>query len=439
MNGTGTLTLNGSAVNTYTGATTINSGTLLEDFSNLSSPTNLIDSGRRLVLGGGTLRINGNASSATSQTFAGLAINPGASTISLAPTGGLTDTLGFTNNTTITRATGATLNFAIPANGAVNLNPTLAAGIVGPWATIGSGGAIQYAMTSSGAIAAYTYLAVPAGNQGTAIASAASITDTSGTVNYSLSAAGSGTAGASASINTLQYTGSGLTLAPGSGGLTANGIMNVGNGTLTIQTNSLIIGSNGGTNNELVITGPGNDTISSLITNNGSGASALTVASTGTVTLNALNAFTGGTFVNAGTLTLPTSTNSPIGDIRGALDHQQRRHCQRQHGLEPGIRRRHLRQHDCHQRRHIELYRCRQCRRHISQQHHHDRRYNQRGRRCRLRLVLRHHHHADPVHLGQFHDGNHQLGIQPASERGDQQSHAERRRGHRSLRCRPTG
>ncbi len=70
MNGTGTPTLNSSAANTYTGTTTINAGTLLENFSNLSSPTNLINSGSALALGGRTLSITGNSSGRNiSQTF----------------------------------------------------------------------------------------------------------------------------------------------------------------------------------------------------------------------------------------------------------------------------------------------------------------------------------------------------------------------------------
>ena len=36
--GVGTLTLNGSAVNTYTGVTVVNSGTLVENFTNLAQP-----------------------------------------------------------------------------------------------------------------------------------------------------------------------------------------------------------------------------------------------------------------------------------------------------------------------------------------------------------------------------------------------------------------
>ena len=70
------MTLDGAAVNTYTGATTVNGGTLLLDFSNLSTPTNLITSASGLTMGGGTLAINGNSANNTAQTVASLTVNP---------------------------------------------------------------------------------------------------------------------------------------------------------------------------------------------------------------------------------------------------------------------------------------------------------------------------------------------------------------------------
>ncbi len=80
--GTGSLILNSATVNTYTGATTINGGTLLLDFSNLASQTNLINSSSALVLGGSgsnptTLNIKGGSTGNTSQTFASLSLNTG--------------------------------------------------------------------------------------------------------------------------------------------------------------------------------------------------------------------------------------------------------------------------------------------------------------------------------------------------------------------------
>ena len=59
-----TVTLNGSAVNTFTGGLNLNGGTLLADYVNFagSTPfTNLIDPGNTLGMGGGALIIKGRA------------------------------------------------------------------------------------------------------------------------------------------------------------------------------------------------------------------------------------------------------------------------------------------------------------------------------------------------------------------------------------------
>ncbi len=72
--GIGTLTLNASAVNTYSGPTNVNGGTLLLDFTNLATPVNLISGSSALGLGGGTLAIKGQPSVTSSQAFAGTAV-----------------------------------------------------------------------------------------------------------------------------------------------------------------------------------------------------------------------------------------------------------------------------------------------------------------------------------------------------------------------------
>ena len=298
----GGLTLSGTAVNTYTGPTAVNAGTLLENFSNLGSATNLINSASALALGGGTLSVQGNASNPTSQSFASLTVNAGKGVISLTPSGSLADTLNITSNA-VTRATGGVVDFVIPTNGAVNLNPTLVNGIIAPWAVIGTGSSTQYATTSGGAITAYS--------GGLAITSPGSINDITGASNYLLSGTTSATSGANASVNTLQYTGSGLTItASNTGGLTANGILNDG-GTLAFSGGSLIPGAN----HDLVITGSGNVSIASVLANNGANASALTYAGGGTLTLtNTGNTFNGPINIESGTLQLGTAFQGQMAD-----------------------------------------------------------------------------------------------------------------------------
>ena len=83
------ITLNGSAVNTFTGGVTINGcntgygaaaingSTLLLDFANLGTTgTDLINSGNALTLGGGTLALQGKGSATDSQTFASTTLSP---------------------------------------------------------------------------------------------------------------------------------------------------------------------------------------------------------------------------------------------------------------------------------------------------------------------------------------------------------------------------
>jgi autotransporter-associated beta strand protein len=131
----------------------------------------------------------------------------------------------------------------------------------------------------------------------------AGLNDTSGTVNYSLSGGG-GTLTGAVSANTLQFTGADNTItAPGTFSLSLKGIMNTGLGTATIAGGSLIAGDS----RELIFTGPGNVTISAAIPDNGSGASALTMAGGGTLLLAGANTYSGDTTVDSGVLILGSS------------------------------------------------------------------------------------------------------------------------------------
>jgi len=136
-------------------------------------------------------------------------------------------TLTLSTGSTFTRKAGATLN--IQGAGTVTSTMTnldsasMVNGIVGPWATVGTGASTRYATFSGNNIVNFT--------GGTAAATAANVTSVAGTFNYDV-AGGNATFGAGANINTMRYTGAGGTL---SGALTTNGIMNVGGGTLTLS------------------------------------------------------------------------------------------------------------------------------------------------------------------------------------------------------------
>ncbi len=98
--GTGTLTFNGNVDATTglnsqgaTGTVTINSGSLVLDFSNFSTSGNadMLDSYTPVSMGGGTLQVNGNATYASTQNFnngSGVTVNPGLNVIAVQPNGG---------------------------------------------------------------------------------------------------------------------------------------------------------------------------------------------------------------------------------------------------------------------------------------------------------------------------------------------------------------
>ena len=103
----------------------------------------------------------------------------------------------------ISRNTGGVVSFNSNTTGTITTTQTNTNGILGPWATYGSGTSMKYA-AASGSIAPYTISPYTAA---TAITSGVTgLTDTTGTVNYALSGGG-GTLTAAVSANTLQFTG----------------------------------------------------------------------------------------------------------------------------------------------------------------------------------------------------------------------------------------
>ncbi|HZO86058.1 MAG TPA: autotransporter-associated beta strand repeat-containing protein, partial [Verrucomicrobiae bacterium] len=145
----GGLTLSGA--NTYIGPTVIENGTLTLDFAAASAPANnIISSSSALTLGGGTaglgaasfdaLVMNGKASTANSQTFNGATITIGPAIIRANSASGGSANM---NLGALTGQPGGTLVVVPPtANGGVGAISTTTAnthGILGGWATVGSG------------------------------------------------------------------------------------------------------------------------------------------------------------------------------------------------------------------------------------------------------------------------------------------------------------
>ena len=145
----GGLTLSGA--NTYVGPTVIENGTLTLDFTQASAPANnVISSSSALTLGGGTaglgaasfdaLVMNGRSGTANSQTFNGTTITTGPAIIRANSGSGGSANI---NLGALTDEPGGILVVVPPTqNGGVGAISTTTAnthGILGGWATIGSG------------------------------------------------------------------------------------------------------------------------------------------------------------------------------------------------------------------------------------------------------------------------------------------------------------
>src|SRR5581483_8092938 len=125
--GAGTLTLTNA--NTYTGATTVNNGTLLLDFNAAGAPaSNIVSSSSALSLGGGTLSVNGNAGTTVSQTFASTALALGNSTVTATSNGG--QAVNVNLGAITLSAAGATSVYNLPANGQIQTTTGAAGGVI---------------------------------------------------------------------------------------------------------------------------------------------------------------------------------------------------------------------------------------------------------------------------------------------------------------------
>ncbi|MEI6603660.1 MAG: autotransporter-associated beta strand repeat-containing protein [Verrucomicrobiota bacterium] len=299
--GLGTLTLNGTATNTFTGGLNLNSGTLVLDFANIAASTSLITNTNVLTLSGGALTIKGKASAVTAQTLGNVTVNAGGGQILINPSTSTSTTL--TLGTLTTNAGGSFLLGRNATSGTATITTTTnkdATDIYGGRTVYFNGTAntgYDWA-TSSGSSGTYTLSGLPSVSY-TALL-------TSGGVSTTNCKSGGATLIASETINSLKLEiptsdlvlgGNTLTIA--SGGLLMTGT------TARSITGTAATGLKGSASDGLIVQqyNSGGLTISAVIGDN-TGATALTKAGTGQLTLTGANTYTGITYINAGVLQL---------------------------------------------------------------------------------------------------------------------------------------
>ena len=306
---TSALTLNGSAVNTFTGGVNIKRGTLQLDFSNLSAAANLLDSGNALTLGSGILSIKGNASGSTTQGYASLTFNGGGGVL-LNPNGGTDTTFEFGSISSVNTVGQSLLvgKTAGTGSGSAVITTTDdkdAQGIYGSRVVYTSDGGttVDWATTATSASPfVFGTYGTDSGTYDTMVAGATSdsLNDTTGSLNLS----------GAHTHNTLKITsGATLDISGNSLTLTSGGLLSVGTVASTIQGTDGATRLKGSASGDLVIHqyNTGGLTISAVIGDNG-GATALTKTGPGILKLPTACTYTGGIVINGGTVAIGIET-----------------------------------------------------------------------------------------------------------------------------------
>ena len=308
--GAASLTLNGALVNTLTGGLTLNGGTTFLDFVNLGSTPDLINSGNALTLGGGYLSIKSKGGAfTTAQTLGSVTVNAGGgrilgnnngssstTTISL---GGLTATAagssllvgtaaGNTTGLTITTTSNTNSPGGIYGGRTVWFNGTANTGY--DWATTVSA-ATPFAFSALGA-GGYTVLPTSVGDAN---------------VNYKMTALTTLVGGVAANTLKMEAATGDLVLGANTLTLAGGGLLNTGttgrNITGTPGATRLTAGNGSGAY-DLIVQHFGNAdlNIAASIGDNGANPVSLTKNGPGKVILGGTNFYSGGVYVNAGTL-----------------------------------------------------------------------------------------------------------------------------------------
>ncbi|WP_265595525.1 autotransporter-associated beta strand repeat-containing protein [Verrucomicrobium sp. BvORR106] len=261
------------------------------DFGSSNTGTSRLDATSTLALGGGAFRVLGTsqAGQTTSQTVASTTLNPGASTIEVVANGGNAASLALGG---ITRNKGATVNFILPASGAISTtqaNASFSGGsqtILGGYATVGGN---TWAVSGSGATAG--------------VVTGLSTYSSTFTAGTDVDAPAGTSAPGVMTINSLRFNQAGGATVNTGGNLTiaTGGILMTSTVTSAVSINNNNLTSGNG--QDLIVhqhSTAANLTIASAIT----GSIGLTKSGAGNLVLTGTNTYTGGTYVNGGQLTI---------------------------------------------------------------------------------------------------------------------------------------
>lgn len=314
----GTLTLGGGGTLGSLTALTVNTGGTVV----LDNTATRIAAGANVALNGGTLSLLGSAAGASVQTSTGgLTLGSGNSTVNVTAGTGQTATLTFN---TLARNAGATANVTaglgqtLGGSPKVDFTTTPSAlvfnnvlkGLTTTDATTFAGNTTGFNLANyaaSGVVAQTAYTALPTSGG-------------SSTTNY-IAPAGTTTLTGAVAANAVLVVGDGISI-NGTGSLNLGtagsaGVIAATGGTSTGDTISVpvLLGVNEG----VVHTGTGTATLSGAIT----GTAGVTVGGSGTLALSGLNAYTGTTTLNSGTLAIGQAaalpTASPLALTGGTL------------------------------------------------------------------------------------------------------------------------